>query len=268
MSNDTPAGSTTRQLTPNRRRYLQATGGVVALGTAGLAGCLDDDSPGATGFLSTAVTDQPGDIADFDSCVVTIDGIWLSPRTDDAEDAEDADDENGDDADDADDEDDGVQAQDEDDVDQGDGRTYYAFDEPQEADLVELQDGETQLIDEDRDVPVGEYRFLQLDIASVSGILADSGDEADVETPGNAPLQFTLRFEIRENQRTTFTGDFTPVRRGQTDRYLLQPVARNTAVSYEDVDDADDENGADDGDNENGADDGDDENGADNADDD
>jgi len=249
MSNDTPAGSTTRQPTTNRRRYLQATGGIVALGTAGLAGCLDDDSPGATGFLSTAVTDQPGDIADFDSCVVTIDGIWLSPRTDDADDE---DDENGESDENADDEDDdGVQAQEEEDVDQDDGRTYYGFDEPQEADLVELQDGETQLIDEDREVPVGEYRFLQLDVSDVSGILADSGDEADVDTPGNAPLQFNLRFEIRESQRTTFTGDFTPVRRGQTDRYLLQPVARNTAVSYDDVDDdnadgADDEDAADD----------------------
>ena len=244
MTNDTPAVSTTDQLTTNRRSYLQATGGIVALGTAGLAGCLDDDSPGATGFLSTAVTDQPGDIADFDSCVVTIDGIWLSPRTDDADDE---DDENGESDENADDEDDdGVQAQEEEDVDQDDGRTYYGFDEPQEADLVELQDGETQLIDEDREVPVGEYRFLQLDVSDVSGILADSGDEADVDTPGNAPLQFNLRFEIRESQRTTFTGDFTPVRRGQTDRYLLQPVARNTGVSYSDVDDPDAEDDPDD----------------------
>ncbi len=216
----------------NRRNYLRAVGAGAVLGTTGLAGCLGDDSPGATGLLSTAVTDQPGDIADFESCVVTIDGIWVKPR--DGDDDGDADEDT---------DDDGVQEQDEEDVDESSDREYYAFDEPQDADLVELQDGRTQLIDEDRELPVSEYEFLQLDVSNVEGILADDGSEADVDTPGGAPLQFNLRFEIRDNQRTTFTGDFTPVRRGRTDGYLLQPVAQNTGVSYEDIetDDADEE---------------------------
>ena len=214
----------------NRRDYLQAVGGVAVLGTTGLAGCLGDDAPGATGLLSTAVTDQPGDIADFDSCVVTIDGIWVKPR-----------DEN--DADEDEEIEDGVEEQDEEDVDDGSGREYYAFDDPQDADLVELQDGQTQLVDEDRELPVSEYEFLQLDVSNVEGVLADDGSEADVDTPGGAPLQFNRRFEIRESERTTFTADFTPVRRGQTDQYLLQPVAQNTDVSYEVIepDDEDDE---------------------------
>ncbi|GAB7012300.1 hypothetical protein JCM18549_05710 [Halolamina salina] len=54
-------------------------------------------------------------------------------------------------------------------------------------------------------------------------------------TPGEAPLQFKQSFEIREGQRTTFTADFTPVKRGQTGTYLLQPVASGTEVSYSDV---------------------------------
>ena len=199
----------------NRRNYLRAVGGLAAVSTVGLAGCMDD-SPGATGLLSTAVTDQPGDIADFESCVVTIDGIWLKPR--DEADAADEDEDT--------EADDGVQEQDEDDVDEGSDREYYEFDEPQEADLVELQDGQTQLVDEDRELPVNEYEFLQLDVSNVEGVLADDGSAADVDTPGGAPLQFNRRFEIRENQRTTFTADFTPVRRGQTDQYVLQPVAR------------------------------------------
>ena len=89
---------------------------------------MGEDSPGATGLLSTAVTDQPGDIADFESCVVTIDGIWVKPTSED--DAED---------DDTTETDEEVQAQDEGDVDESEGREYYAFDEPQEADLVGLQ---------------------------------------------------------------------------------------------------------------------------------
>ena len=208
----------------NRRNYLRAVGGLAAVSTVGLAGCMDDDSPGATGLLSTAVTDQPGDIADFESCVVTIDGIWLKPRDED-------DDDNGEDAED----DDGIEEQDEEDVDESGDREYYAFDEPQEADLVELQDGQTQLVDEDRELPVNEYEFLQLDVSNVDGVLADDGSAAEVDTPGGAPLQFNRRFEIRENQRTTFTADFTPVRRGQTDQHVLQPVARNTDVSYEEI---------------------------------
>jgi len=59
----------------DRRTYLQATG-AAALGAAGLAGCVGR----ATGTLATQVTDQPADIADFASLVVTIEGIWLGPE--------------------------------------------------------------------------------------------------------------------------------------------------------------------------------------------
>jgi len=238
----------------NRRRYLQAA---LVAAAAGLAGCADSAS--ATGTLATRVRDQPGDIADFESCVVTVQGIWLKPRGGD----DNSDDDQGDDGAAAgnqtgrnDDEsagggtdDDEVADQDADDVDEGEGRTYHEFDEPQEADLVELQDGATQLVDE-REIDVGEYEFLQLDVSDVDGVLTDS-EAVEVDTPGNAPLQFNERFEIRDEQRTTFVADFTPVRRGQTGRYLLQPVARGTRVEYENRSDAtdDDSDAADDADN-------------------
>ncbi|MCU4752558.1 DUF4382 domain-containing protein [Halobacteria archaeon AArc-curdl1] len=220
--------------TLRRRTYLQLSGGLAA---AGLAGCLGDESTDATGTLATSVTDQPGDIADFESCVVTVDGVWIKRRDDDSDDETDAesDDETTDDGT---ENDDGVEAQDEDDVDQGDGREYLEFGEPQEADLVELQGENTQLIDE-RELTVGSYEYLQLDVSDVDGQLEDGG-QAEVSTPGNAPLQFNLTFEIREDERTGFIGDFTPVRRGQTERYLLQPVARGTRVIYEDEADDDD----------------------------
>lgn len=205
-----------------RRDYLKLTGGAVAASSVGLAGCLGSDD-NVTGTLATQVTDQPGDIADFQSCVVTIDGLWVKPYSGDGDDDDETDEENGDDD---------IDEQNEDDVDQSDGRTYYEFDESQDADLVDLQGENTQLVDES-ELPVDEYEYLQLDIAAVDGTL-ENGDDATVKTPGNAPLQFNERFEIHDGKLTTFVADFTPVRRGQTDEYLLQPVARGTKVIYED----------------------------------
>ena len=215
---------------PNRRQYLKALGAVGAAATVGLAGCAGEAS--ATGTLATAVTDQPGDIADFESCVVTIQGIWLRPAAEDGTgtDGNGSDDSDGSDSG-AGSDSDGVQTQESEDVDQSDDREYHEFDEPQEADLVQLQDGNTKLVD-DREVEVGSYEFLQLDVSGVEGTL-EGGGEPQVDTPGNAPLQFKQAFEVRENQRTRFVADFTPVKRGRTDRYLLQPVATNTEVSYE-----------------------------------
>ena len=213
--NDDSRGRTTR------RQYVKSIGAIVAASTVGLAGC-SGDAAAATGTLATQVTDQPGDIADFESCVVTIEGIW--PKPIEGTETESATMTDGED---------GVDEQDEGDVDESDAREYHEFDEAQEADLVELQDGNTDLVDE-RDVAAQDYAFLQLDVSGVEGTLADGG-EAEVDTPGNAPLQFKHQFEVREGQRTTFTGDFTPVKRGQTNRYLLQPVASGTDVSYEAV---------------------------------
>jgi hypothetical protein len=201
----------------SRRSWLKAASAVGLAGVTGLAGC-QGSSDTATGTLATAVKDAPGDISDFERCVVTIDGFWLKDSTDDSTATATGD---------------GVTEQDEDDVDQSDERTYHEYDQPQEADLVQLQDGATQLID-DREVEVGTYAFLQLDVSTVDGTLA-SGDEAGVGTPGNAPLQFKQEFDVRDGERTTFTADFTPVKRGQTGQYLLQPVATGIDVSYADV---------------------------------
>ncbi|MDZ7701395.1 MAG: DUF4382 domain-containing protein [Halobacteriales archaeon] len=182
----------------SRRRYLAAVGSVPVIGA--VAGCLGG---GGTGTLSTQVTDQPGDIADFESCVITIVGMWLGPEDAEAGDTEDE---------------------------EPSGREYHEYDEPQEADLVQLQDGETQLVDE-RSLDTGTYQFLQLDTDGVAATLAD-GTAATVEVPGDAPLTFNKPFDIREDTRTTFTADFTPVQRGGTGTYLLQPVPSGITVEY------------------------------------
>lgn len=236
----------------DRRTYLA---GIGAAGMVGVAGCLGDDDT-ATGTLATSVTDQPGDIADFESCVVTIVGMWLGTEASDDDEESDGDDDDAgaDDPDAAGDDaaaDGSVEESDADESDADDdddsGREYHEFDEPQTADLVELQGENTQLVDE-RELDVAEYEFLQLDTDGVEAVL-NNGDSATVEVPGNAPLKFNEPFEIRESTRTTFTADFTPVKRGQTERYLLQPVAQGTTVSYEEIsddDDAADENETDD----------------------
>ncbi|MFW6317187.1 MAG: DUF4382 domain-containing protein, partial [Halorubrum sp.] len=99
----------------DRRTYLAGT---ATAGAIGFAGCLGG---GDTGTLATQVTDQPGDIADFESCLVAIVGMWLGPEDAAA----------------------GVEGGEE-----PADREYYEYDESQEADPVELQDGNTQLVDE------------------------------------------------------------------------------------------------------------------------
>lgn len=184
----------------DRRTYLTATGAATA-GLIGLAGCIGEDS---TGTLATQVTDQPGDIADFESCVVTIVGMWFGP-----EDAELGDEEGETPAD----------------------REYHEYDEPQTADLVELQGENVRLVDE-RELDVSTYEFLQLDTDGVDATLED-GSSATVEVPGEAPITFPQRFDVREGTRTVFTADFTPVKRGRTGSYVLQPVPEGITVDYE-----------------------------------
>jgi len=219
--------------TTDRRTYLKTTG-AAALGAAGLtslSGCLG----GATGTLATYVTDQPGDIADFESCVVTIAGVRLGPA-----DIEGEEDDGGDGADNAGDgADDGTETE----ADgteteaastEAEGREYVEFDEPQDADLVELADGSTQLMGETELEP-GEHGYLQLDVTGVDATLED-GSDAEVDTPGNAPLKFDRSFEVREDTRTEFTADFTPVQQGGSGGYLLRPVADGVEVRYVEVD--------------------------------
>lgn len=184
-----------------RRTYLATTGAVTA-GVVGLAGCIG----GATGTLATQVTDQPRDIGDFGSCVVTIVGAWLGPE--------------------------GAAAGDDEEDEAPADREYYEYDEPQEADLVDLQGEATQLVDE-RQLDTASYRFLQLDVDGIDATLED-GSDATVEVPGEAPLTFDEGFDVRGDTRTVFTADFTPVERGQAGGYVLQPVPDGITVEYED----------------------------------
>lgn len=173
-----------------RRDYLRTVAGATAVGSTVLAGCAGGTD---TGTLATRVSDQPGDISDFESCVVTIAGIRVKPV---------------------------------------DGEVVKREVDPTEADLTELR-GERSTLVAEEEFETGEYEFLQLRITETRGTLTD-GEEVSVEVPGDAPLKFEREFEIRADARTTFTADFTPVRAGGSERYVVQPVADEVTVAYED----------------------------------
>jgi hypothetical protein len=62
----------------NRRSYLQAAATVPLVGA--LAGC---SGGGDTGTLATYVSDQPGDIADFDTLLIQVSAVYVKPAEED-----------------------------------------------------------------------------------------------------------------------------------------------------------------------------------------
>ncbi|WP_411963990.1 DUF4382 domain-containing protein [Haloferax sp. YSMS24] len=178
-------------MTLNRRDFVKSAAGIAAASTAGIAGCMGLASA-ETGTLSTRVSDRPGDIDDFESCLVTLSTIRIKPT---------------------------------------DGEVK-SFDVGEtEVDLVDLQGDASALVD-DVEVETGTYEYLQLEVGGTDATLTD-GSDATVEVPGSAPLKFEKPFDIRADESTTFTADFTPVKAGNAGKYVLQPVAKEVTVTYE-----------------------------------
>ncbi|WP_058828460.1 DUF4382 domain-containing protein [Haloferax sp. Q22] len=178
-------------MTHTRRRFLRSAAGIAAATTAGLAGCMGTASA-TTGTLSTRVSDKPGDIADFESCVVTVSTVRVKPA---------------------------------------DGEAKSLDAGGTALDLVELQ-GDASALVEEFELETGIYDFLQVEVSETDATLTD-GSAATVEVPGSAPLKFERSFEIRADETTTFTADFTPVKAGNAGKYVLQPVADEVTETYE-----------------------------------
>jgi len=178
------------------RRTLLGTVGASTL--AALGGCLSSIAGASSGTLATRVSDDPGDIEDFESCVVTVTEVHVMPAGEDAAEPETIDVTDGD------------------------------------VDLTEVKGDESQLVSE-ADLEVGEYDWLRVKVdGDVDATLADGGD-AEVKVPSNG-LKLEKAFEIREGETTTFTADFTPVKRGNQNSYNIQPVTQAVTVTYEDED--------------------------------
>lgn len=171
----------------NRRSCLKALGSVPIVGAA--AGCTGDSDGQST--LATHISDQPGDIEDFETLLIQVNGIRVKPQDGELEE----------------------------------------IDADAEVDLTELTGEASELIDE-TELDTGTYEFLQLQAEATEATLSGGGS-ATVELPGDAPLKFQEEFEIRSGQTTTFIADFTPVKQGQTGRYVLQPVADEIEVIYQ-----------------------------------
>lgn len=171
-----------------RREYIATTSAMAGIVLAGCSG-----GGGDTGTLETRVSDQPGDVSDFETLVLRI--TEIHPKPTDA------------------------------------SRKTIDIDDT-EVDLVELQGGSSASIGT-TDLESGDYEFLQLTVGDVVEAVLKTGGDATVTTPGEAPLKFEKAFEIRAGQTTTFVADFTPVKQGRTGRYVLKPVADEVKVIYE-----------------------------------
>lgn len=169
-----------------RRSYVKSLGAIPIVGAT--TGCLGG---GDTGVLATHVSDQPGDIADFDTLLIQVNGIRVKPQ-------------------------------------EGDIDELVA---DAEVDLTKLTGEASELVDES-ELETGTYEFLQLEAEATEATLSGGGS-ATVDLPGDAPLKFEMEFEIRSEETTAFIADFTPVKQGETDRYVLQPVADEVEVIYE-----------------------------------
>lgn len=239
-----------------RRKYLATTGAL--LGSA-LAGCTSGDSstdnpadssdteqPTDTqaqqGMLSTAVSDQPADIEDFETLEVTINEIWVYPQgagseTDETDSGTDSPTDNHTTTDESTSTDSNstapteTETPDNDDESEDEEDNIIRIDAGGAvADLVQLQ-GDAQKVISSEFLPLGTYEQIKLFVSDDVNAVLNDGSQADVMTPGNAPLQFKQTFDVRENTRTTFTADFAPVKRGPNG-YVLKPVATETKVAY------------------------------------
>ncbi|MFC5366311.1 DUF4382 domain-containing protein [Salinirubrum litoreum] len=138
-----------------RRNFLEATATLATASTVGLAGC-SAMSGTATGTLATRVSDQPGDIADFEECIVTITEVWAKPA---------------------------------------DGELVEKDVEETDADLTELQGEASSLVDE-VELETGEYSFLQVQINETSATLTDGSEanvQVPGEAPLKFEKSFEIR---------------------------------------------------------------------------
>jgi len=139
------------------------------------------------------LSDAPNDIADFESLSITIRSIELKPRD-------------------------------------GGPAVSITPDGPP-VDLTPLQGDLAQELWRG-EVPEGDYTAVLVQVSSVEGILAASGESADVILPSDK-LRVTADFSVGGDEPTSFVFDITVHRTGYGTpaRYILSPQADESGVN-------------------------------------
>ncbi len=136
------------------------------------------------------ISDEPNDIGDFESLIITIATIELKP--------------------------------------QGDGPWVELTPAESTADLVQLQGDRAQELWRG-DVPAGDYSTVFIRVESIEGILSSTGEEAEVKLPSDK-LHVTCAFSIGREDTTGFVFDITVHRAGPDGRYILSPQASESGA--------------------------------------
>jgi hypothetical protein len=149
--------------------------------------------PAQDGNFVFYLSDAPNDIADFESLSVTIQSIELKPR-------------------------DG-------------GPAVSITPDGTPVDLTPLQGDLAQELWRG-DVPEGDYTAVLVHISVVEGVLAESGESADVILPSDK-LRVITNFSVGGDDPTTFVFDITVHRTGYgtPTRYILSPQADESGVN-------------------------------------
>ena len=150
--------------------------------------------PREEGNFVFLLSDQPNDISDFDSLVITVSSVLLKPEEP--------------------------------------GAWVELTPQQQTADLAQLQ-GDRALEVWRGDIPEGRYRTVNLYVASIEGTLADTGQAADVTLPSDR-LRIDASFTVASDESATeFIFDITVHRAGQSGdapRYILSPQASESGA--------------------------------------
>lgn len=149
--------------------------------------------PAKNGNFVFYLSDAPNDIANFESLSITVDSVELRPQS---------------------------------------GPAVSMTVEAEPVDLVPLQGDIAQEIWRG-DVPPGDYKAVLLHVSAVEGILASSGQSADVVLPSDR-LRISMDFSVSGDEATSFVFDVTVHRTGNAGegaRYILSPQASESGVN-------------------------------------
>jgi hypothetical protein len=105
-----------------------------------------------------------------------------------------------------------------------------------EVDLTRIQGDKTQEIWRGN-IPEGEYDTVSIQVSDVRGILKETGDEVEIKLPSQR-LHISKRFQVSNDELTTFTYDLTVIAAGgpeNTLKYILKPQVDQSGADHKPI---------------------------------